>query len=144
LSTLPRASRSTENYTSSNNLMLRQILTAAIFLGTTHGFGPLPEADRSLTASDRSLTASDRSLTDSDRSLTASARSWTPRPERPAGAEAEAIQRDSFEYPPVSKFVAPSDFWLNFVAPVSARPASACFLPAFKHSRAPLLLFHPQ
>ena len=66
------------------------------------------------------------------------------KPERPAGAEAEAIQRDSFEYPPVSKFVAPSDFWLNFVAPVSARPASACFLPAFKHSRAPLLLFHPQ
>ena len=64
-------------------------------------------------------------------------------PERPAGAEAEAIQRDSFEYPPVSKFVATSDFWLNFVAPVSARPASACFLPAFKHSRAPLLLFHP-
>ena len=108
-----RSHRATD--TSSINLMLRQILTA-IFLGTTHGFGPLPEADRSLTASDRSLTASDRSLTDSDRSLTASARSWTPKPERPAGAEAEAIQRDSFEYPPVSEFVAPSDFWLNFVA----------------------------
>ena len=39
----------------------------------------------------------------------------------------ETIRRDSFEYPMVSKFVAPPDFWLNFVAPVSAshrQPAS--------------------
>ena len=46
-------------------------------------------------------------------------------------------RRDSFEYPLVSKFVAPSDFWLGFVAPVSAAPAPVSVPPRMTRTPVP-------
>ena len=46
-------------------------------------------------------------------------------------------RRDSFEYPHVSKFVAPSDFWLGFVAPVSAAPAPVSVPPRMTRTPVP-------